>query len=40
MKKGRSVQAWIWIAALVVAIAMPWVFYNYHTGRQSGFVEN
>ena len=38
MKKGRSVQAWIWIAALVVAIAMPWVFYNYHTGRQSGFV--
>src|SRR6516162_11561182 len=38
MKSGRSVQGWIWLVALVVAIAMPWVFYNYHTGRQSGFV--
>ena len=32
------VQGWVWIAALVAAIAMPWVFYNYHTGRHSGFV--
>ena len=31
-------QNWIWIAVLVIAIAMPWVFYNYHAGRQSGFV--
>ena len=31
-------QNWVWIAVLVIAIAMPWVFYNYHTGRQSGFV--
>src|ERR1700743_959881 len=29
---------WIWIAALAVAMAAPWAFYNYHTGRQSGFV--
>src|ERR1700749_3110002 len=38
MKKGSSTQAWLWFIALLVAIAMPWVFYNYHTGRQSGFV--
>lgn len=31
-------QGWIWLVALVVAMAMPWVFYNHHTGRQSGFV--
>jgi branched-chain amino acid transport system permease protein len=28
----------LWFIALIAAIAMPWVFYNYHTGRQSGFV--
>jgi branched-chain amino acid transport system permease protein len=42
MSGSRSVQSrvqgWVWIAALVAAIAMPWVFYNYHTGRHSGFV--
>jgi branched-chain amino acid transport system permease protein len=38
MKKGVPAQAWIWLIALIAAIAMPWVFYNYHTGRQSGFV--
>lgn len=38
MKKGGSTQGWIWLIALIAAIAMPWVFYNFHTGRQSGFV--
>src|ERR1700741_1677607 len=38
MKKGNSAQAWIWLIALLAAIATPWAFYNYHTGRQSGFV--
>jgi branched-chain amino acid transport system permease protein len=42
MSGSRSVQSrvqgWVWIAALFAAIAMPWVFYNYHTGRHSGFV--
>jgi branched-chain amino acid transport system permease protein len=38
MKKGSSAQAWLWFVALLAAIAMPWVFYNYHTHRQSGFV--
>src|SRR6201985_845610 len=36
---GRALRDnWIWIVALMVAIAAPWAFYNYHTGRQSGFV--
>src|ERR1700754_1026787 len=38
MKKGTSAQGWLWFIALLVAIAMPWVFYNYQTHRQSGFV--
>ena len=31
-------QNWIWIAVFAIAMAAPWAFYNYHTGRQSGFV--
>jgi branched-chain amino acid transport system permease protein len=38
MSLGRYNQGWVWIAALVVAIAAPWIFYNYGTGRHSGFV--
>jgi branched-chain amino acid transport system permease protein len=38
MRAGGFKQSWVWIAALAVAIAAPWAFYNYGTGRQSGFV--
>jgi branched-chain amino acid transport system permease protein len=38
MNTGRFKQGWVWIAALVIAIAAPWAFYNYSTGRHSGFV--
>ncbi|MEO6842931.1 MAG: branched-chain amino acid ABC transporter permease [Bradyrhizobium sp.] len=38
MSGGRFKQGWVWIVVLTLAIAAPWVFYNYHTGRQSGFV--
>jgi len=38
MSAIRFKQSWIWIAALVIAIAAPWAFYNYSTGRHSGFV--
>ncbi|SDS96044.1 branched-chain amino acid ABC transporter permease [Bradyrhizobium canariense] len=38
MKAGGLKQGWIWIALLVVAMMAPWTFYNYHTGRHSGFV--
>ncbi len=34
----RFRQSSIWIMVLALAIAAPWAFYNYHTGRQSGFV--
>jgi len=34
----RFRQSSIWIVVLALAIAAPWAFYNYHTGRQSGFV--
>ena len=36
--QGWSTQGWLWFIALLLALAMPWVFYNYHTHRQSGFV--
>ncbi len=38
MTASRFRQSWIWIVLLALAIAAPWAFYNYHTGRQSGFV--
>jgi branched-chain amino acid transport system permease protein len=38
MKNGSSTQGWLWFIVLLAAIAMPWAFYNYHTGRHSGFV--
>jgi branched-chain amino acid transport system permease protein len=38
MSGRRSTQGAIWIVALLVAMLMPWLFYNYHTGRHSGFV--
>ena len=28
----------IWLIAIMIAIAAPWAFFNYTTGRQSGFV--
>jgi branched-chain amino acid transport system permease protein len=33
-----TTQGAIWIVALLAAMLMPWLFYNYHTGRHSGFV--
>jgi branched-chain amino acid transport system permease protein len=38
MTASRFRQSSIWIVVLALAIAAPWAFYNYHTGRQSGFV--
>jgi branched-chain amino acid transport system permease protein len=38
MSVGRFKQNWVWIAVLAIAVAAPWAFYNYHTGRHSGFV--
>ncbi len=31
-------QNWLWVAILVIAAALPWLFYDWNTGRHSGFV--
>jgi len=38
MTARNSRVALIWVIAILIAIAAPWAFYNYSTGRQSGFV--
>lgn len=38
MTRSSSRDAWFWLIAILVAIAAPWAFFNYSTGRQSGFV--
>jgi branched-chain amino acid transport system permease protein len=38
MNVGHFKQNWIWATVFAIAMAAPWAFYNYHTGRQSGFV--
>jgi branched-chain amino acid transport system permease protein len=36
---GRSSRdGVVWLIVILVAIAAPWAFFNYSTGRQSGFV--
>jgi branched-chain amino acid transport system permease protein len=29
---------WVWLLAVMVALALPWLFFNWSTGRHSGFV--
>src|SRR5262249_57887890 len=29
---------WLWLAAVAIALALPWLFFNWSTGRHSGFV--
>ena len=31
-------RQWPWLAALAVAVAVPWLFYDWATGRHSGFM--
>lgn len=30
-------RRWYWVLALAIAIALPWLFFNFAAGRQSGF---
>ena len=30
-------RRWYWVVALAIAIALPWFFYNWAAGKQSGF---
>ncbi len=36
-RKSGWLRQWPWIAALIVALVMPWVFYDWTHDRQSGF---
>src|SRR3974390_923916 len=38
MRAHNSRHAIVWLIVILVAIAAPWAFFNYTTGRQSGFV--
>ena len=33
-----SRQHWLWLAIIGIAIALPWFFYDWSTGRHSGFL--
>ena len=35
---GRLRREWPWLAALAVALIVPWLSYNWTTGRHSGFI--
>ncbi len=35
---GMIGKSWLWVAAVALAVLLPWCFYDFHTGRQSGFV--
>lgn len=30
-------KRWYWVVALAIAVALPWMFYNWSGGKQSGF---
>ncbi len=35
---GAVGKSWLWIAAIALALLLPWCFYDFHTGRHSGFM--
>ena len=35
---STSKRNWVWVLAVLVAAALPWLFFNWSTGRHSGFV--
>jgi branched-chain amino acid transport system permease protein len=35
---GAFGKSWLWIAAIGFALLLPWCFYDFSTGRHSGFV--
>src|SRR5262245_14023500 len=36
--RAKSRSAWPWLLTVVVALGLPWLFFNWSTGRHSGFV--
>ena len=37
-RRARSFLIWPWVVALLVSIALPWLFYDFAHGRHSGFM--
>ena len=35
---GAFGKSWLWILAVAFALLLPWCFYDFHTGRHSGFM--
>ncbi|MBV9249005.1 MAG: branched-chain amino acid ABC transporter permease [Acetobacteraceae bacterium] len=35
---SRGFAYWPWVAALIVSVALPWVFYDWERGRHAGFM--
>src|SRR5262249_18407598 len=35
---AKTRSHWLWLAAVAIALALPWLFFNWSTGRHSGFV--
>src|SRR5262245_18436589 len=36
--RAKARSAWPWLLTVVVALGLPWLFFNWSTGRHSGFV--
>jgi len=37
-QSASVIRYWPWLVALLIAIVLPWLFYDWQHGRQSGFV--
>jgi branched-chain amino acid transport system permease protein len=37
-RAALGVRLWPWLLALAVSLALPWLFYDWHHGRHSGFM--
>src|SRR5689334_2726024 len=35
---AKTRSHWLWLATVAIALALPWLFFNWSTGRHSGFV--
>ncbi len=38
MIRSGNVARWIWVFTVALALVAPWMFHDFHTGRDSGFV--
>src|SRR4249919_3838745 len=36
--RAKSRSPWVWLLVVLIAVALPWLFFNWSTGRHSGFV--